>query len=226
MTILPILTALIAILVLGVVLLAIRTRSLQTSVAGVRELLRRASEEARQAREVEARRQEEIDSLLAEREALRQQVTDLEGRASEASAGLSISRVEIEQLRSKLQEKTLEAERIEQSSVGVLKNVQEWISTTFSPYLNEVVPENVGIVEDYAAKLNQWGLEAVASEWYRKLAEACLRFGDLDRADRASNALKTLRPGDSTVAELRSRVLLRLGRIMEARREMLPPSIQ
>ena len=223
MTIIPILTALIAVLALGVVLLGVRTRSLQNSLAGMRELLRRASEEARHAREVEALRQENTNFFVAEREALRQQVADLEGRAREASAGLSTSRVEIGQLWSELQEKAIEAQRVEQSSTGALKDAQEWISATFSPYLNEVVPENAGIVEDYAAKLNQWGLEAVASDWYWKLAEACLRFGDLDRADRASSTLKTLRPGDKKVAELRSRVLLRLGRIMEAREEMPRP---
>ncbi len=196
-----------------VVLLLIRLRGVQTALVWSQRRLESGVEEIRDLREALAREEAEGFARAAERDALRAAVEVLTRTVAELSEGLAATRVETDRLEVELNARSAELARVNDAQDLA------WVGHVFSPYIDEVIPENAEIVERLAEKLSELGQTPAAAEWYFKLTEACLRFGDTERADRVSIALKELCPGDKRMAELRSRVLLHLGRISEAAEE-------
>lgn len=197
----------------GVVLLLIRLRGVQAALAWSRRRLESSVEESRSLRVTVAHQEANGFAWAAERDALRAAAEDLAFKIAELSEGLVEARVEREHLVAELNARSAELARVNDDQHFA------WIGQVFSPYIGEIIPENAEVVERLAENLFQLGQTPASVEWYFKLAEACLRFADRDRADRASIALKELCPGDKRMAELRSRVLLHLGRISEAAAE-------
>ncbi len=210
---------LLVVLVGSIVTLAIRLRIVRVSLTRSDHILDEALEKIRIQNDALVHQEAAEKLLKSERDVMRTELHGLRKEVEDLSSRLLAFQADRDQLSAELSAKSVDLERVRTMHERAWNDILEWVAQTFSSYLAEVVPENAELVEKYAERLVKSSLHSPAVEWYSKLAEACLRFGDLDRANRVSQILKELRPEDRKVAELRSRVLLRLGRILEAKWE-------